>query len=47
VLIHISSWTLNVSGDSLTIAMSGTASASILTCSPTADGTATRPPSGG
>src|SRR3954452_16358082 len=47
VTIHISSWTLNVSGDTLSMSMAGTASASILTCTPTADGTATRPPSGG
>ncbi len=47
VLIQISSWTLNVSGDTLSMSMSGSATASVLTCSPTADGTATRPSSGG
>jgi hypothetical protein len=49
VNINISTWTLNVSGDTLTMAMTGTASAEggLLTCSPTASGTATRPPSGG
>jgi len=47
VTINISSWTLNLSGDTLSIAMSGTATASILSCTPTADGMATRPSSGG
>ena len=49
VNINISTWTLNVSGDTLTMAMTGTASAEggLLTCSPTASGSATRPPSGG
>jgi hypothetical protein len=49
VTIDISSWTLNVSGDTINIAMSGTASAEggLLSCTPTADGMATRPSSGG
>ena len=49
VTINISAWTLNVSGDTLTMSMSGSASAEggLLTCTPTADGTATRPPGGG
>ena len=49
VTINISSWTLNVSGDSLTIAMTGTASAEagLITCNPVADGTATRTNGGG
>jgi hypothetical protein len=49
VTIDISTWTLNVSGDTITIAMTGTASAEggLLTCSPTADGMATRPAGGG
>ena len=49
VTIDISSWTLNVSGDTITIAMSGTATAEggLLSCTPTADGSATRPSSGG
>ncbi len=49
VTIDISSWTLNLAGDTLTIAMSGTATAEggLLSCTPTADGGATRPPSGG
>jgi hypothetical protein len=49
VNINISTWTLNVSGDNLTMAMTGSASAEggLLTCAPTADGTATRPSSGG
>jgi hypothetical protein len=49
VTIDISSWTLNISGDTLTIAMTGTASAEggLLSCTPTADGMATRPSSGG
>jgi len=49
VNINISTWTLNVSGDTLMMAMTGTASAEggLLSCTPTADGTATRPPSGG
>ena len=49
VNINISTWTLNVSGDTLTMAMTGTASAEggLLTCSPTASGSATRPPGGG
>ncbi len=48
VTIDISTWTLNVSGDTITIAMSGTASAEggLLSCTPTADGMATRPPVG-
>jgi hypothetical protein len=49
VTIDISSWTLTVSGDTLTMAMTGTASAEggLLSCTPTADGQATRPSSGG
>jgi hypothetical protein len=49
VLIHITNWTLNVSGNTLTIAMNGTAadSTGLLTCSPTADGSATRAGDGG
>jgi len=49
VTINISTWTLNVSGDSLTIAMTGTASAEagLITCTPTADGSATRVSGGG
>jgi hypothetical protein len=48
VTINISTWTLNVSGDSLTIAMTGTATAAgLLSCTPTADGTATRVNGGG
>ena len=47
VIIHISSWTLNVSGDTLSMSMAGTATASILNCTPTASGNATRPPGGG
>jgi hypothetical protein len=47
VTIHISSWTLNVLGDMLSMSMNGTATASILSCTPTADGNATRPSSGG
>ena len=48
VLIQISSWTLNVMGDTLSMSMNGTATAAgILSCTPTADGSATRPPGGG
>ena len=48
VNIIISTWTLSLSGDTLSMAMTGTATAeSLLTCAPTADGTATRPSSGG
>ncbi len=48
VVIDISSWTLTVSGDTLTNAMAGTASvAGLLTCTPTADGMATRVSGGG
>jgi hypothetical protein len=48
VVIDISSWTLTISGDTLTNAMAGTATAAgILTCTPTADGMATRVSSGG
>ncbi len=48
VTIDISSWTLTVSGDTLSMSMNGTASAAgILTCTPTATGNATRPSSGG
>jgi hypothetical protein len=49
VLIHITNWTLNVSGNTLTIAMNGTAadSTGLLTCNPTADGSATRAGDGG
>jgi hypothetical protein len=49
VTINISTWTLNVSGDSLTIAMTGTATAEagLITCNPTADGSATRVSGGG
>jgi hypothetical protein len=48
VTIDISTWTLTISGDTLTMAMTGTASAEggLLSCTPTADGKATRPPSG-
>ena len=49
VKIDISTWTLNLSGDTLAIAMTGTATAEggLLSCTPTADGSATRPASGG
>jgi hypothetical protein len=48
VLIQISSWTLNLSGDTLSISMNGTATAAgILSCTPSATGSATRPSSGG
>ena len=47
VNIVITSWTLTVSGDMLSMAMNGTASASILSCTPTADGKATRSSDGG
>ena len=49
VTIDISTWTLMVSGDTLTIAMTGSATAEsgLVTCAPTASGTATRPASGG
>ncbi len=49
VTINITTWTLTVSGDSLTMAMNGTASAvgGALTCTPMATGMATRPASGG
>jgi hypothetical protein len=48
VTINITSWTMNVSGNSLTIAMNGTATAAgVLTCAPTADGMATRANGGG
>jgi hypothetical protein len=46
VNITINSWTLTVSGDTLSMSMSGSANATIFTCTPTADGNATRPPSG-
>ena len=43
VNIVITSWTLTVSGDALSMAMNGTATAdNILSCTPTADGMATR-----
>ena len=43
VTIMITSWTLTVSGNSLTIAMNGTATAAgVLSCTPTATGAATR-----
>ena len=43
VSIVITSWTLTVSGDTLSMAMKGTATAAnILSCTPTADGMATR-----
>jgi hypothetical protein len=48
ITIDINTWTLNVSGDALSIAMTGTASyMTILTCAPTADGMATRVNAGG
>ena len=48
VTIDITSWTLNLSGDTLSISMNGTATAAgILSCTPSATGSATRPPSGG
>jgi hypothetical protein len=48
VTINIQTWTLNVSGNSLTIAMTGTATAAgLLSCAPTADGMATRAADGG
>lgn len=47
VTIAITSWTLNVSGDMLTMSMAGTANAVIFTCTPTADGKATRASDGG
>lgn len=46
VTININTWTLNVTGDTLSMSMAGSATASILTCAPTADGNATRPPAG-
>jgi hypothetical protein len=49
VTINITSWTLNVSGNMLSINMAGTASAEagLINCTPTADGTATRSGDGG
>jgi hypothetical protein len=49
VNINITSWTMTVSGDTLTMAMNGTASAvgGALTCTPMASGTASRPSAGG
>jgi hypothetical protein len=48
VTINISAWTLTVSGDMLSMAMNGTATAAgILSCTPTADGMATRASDGG
>jgi hypothetical protein len=49
VTIDITSWTLNVSGNMLSINMSGTATAEagLINCTPTADGTATRSGDGG
>ncbi|HXT97208.1 MAG TPA: hypothetical protein VN853_12970 [Polyangia bacterium] len=49
VLIHISTWTLTVSGNMLSMAMTGTASDStgVLSCNPTANGAATRAASDG
>jgi hypothetical protein len=48
VTIKISTWTMNVSGASLSIAMTGTATAAgALTCAPTADGMATKVNAGG
>src|SRR5450631_1709691 len=38
VTININTWTLNVTGDTLSMSMAGSATASILTCAPTADG---------
>ena len=43
VTVDISAWTLTVSGDMLSMAMNGTATAAgILSCTPTANGMATR-----
>ena len=42
VNIAINTWTLTVSGNALTMSMSGSADAGIFTCTPTADGKATR-----
>jgi hypothetical protein len=43
VTVDISAWTLTVSGDTLSMSMNGTATAAgILSCTPTADGSATR-----
>jgi hypothetical protein len=49
VTIDISTWTLAVSGDMLTIAMTGTATAEggLVNCAPTADGMATKVNAGG
>jgi hypothetical protein len=48
VTIDISAWTLNVSGDMLSISMNGTAiAAGLLTCTPSATGSATRASDGG
>jgi hypothetical protein len=49
VTIDITSWIMNVSGNMLSINMAGTASAEagLISCTPTADGTATRSSDGG
>lgn len=49
VNIMITTWTLTVSGDTLSMAMTGTASAEggVLTCNPTASGTASKPADAG
>jgi hypothetical protein len=49
VNIMITTWTLTVSGNTLSMAMTGTASAEggVLTCTPTASGTASKPADGG
>jgi len=48
VTIDISAWTLTLSGDTLSMSMNGTATAEgILSCTPTAAGSATRASDGG
>jgi hypothetical protein len=39
VTVNISSWTLTLSGNTLTSNMNGTASVSIVSCAPTSTGT--------
>jgi hypothetical protein len=47
VTIDITTWTLVVTGDSMSMSMAGTANATLFTCAPTATGTATRANGGG
>jgi len=48
VTVDISAWTLTLSGEMLSMTMNGTATAAgILSCTPTADGSATRASDGG